>query len=307
MKRKKKIILITFTALIIQLFLIAFILLPYFVMGQILDTKVRFSRVFTPEEFGITATPLSVQTVDGLKISAFEVKSEQPTKAVILCLSGIHNPSVTAFYGHAKMFKEHGYSSILIDMRAHGESEGEQICAGYKEYLDVDAVVDYVKEQPSYHNVPIIVMGLSLGGATAINAIANNEHIDALISLSAFSSWEEAFRDNMAMSLPHWLANLLSPFVDVATELKYGDASSVKPIYSISQLGQRPALLIHSREDSQVPYTHFKRLLQNAPKGTDTLTVEGDNHLITGHFTIPENDSIYSNTLLKFINSAINR
>lgn len=299
MKRKNKVVLISIGSIIL-LFIIAGILLPYLVMGQILDTKVRFNQVFTPDQFGITADTLSVHTADGLKISAFEVKSEQP-KAVILCLSGIHNPSVTAFFGHAKMFKEHGYSSILIEMRAHGESEGDRICAGYKEYLDVDAAVDYVRKQTAYDNVPIVVMGLSLGAATAINAIAHNEEIDALISLSAFSSWEEAFCDNMAMTLPPWLANLLSPFVDVATYLKYGNATAVKPIYSICQLGQRPALLIHSREDSQVPYTHFTRLVDQAGEHVDTLTVEGDHHLITSHFTIPENDSIYSRKLLGFI------
>lgn len=303
MKHRNKIIIGSITSIIL-LIVVACMLLPYIIMSQLLDGKVHFSRVFNPEEFGITADTLSVRTSDGLNISAFEVKADT-SKAVILCLSGIHNPSVTAFFGHSKMFKKQGYSSILIDMRAHGESEGERICAGYKEYLDVNAVVDYVKQQSSYKDIPIVVMGLSLGGATAINAIGNNDEIDALISLSAFSSWEDAFRENMAMFIPSFLTAALSPFVDLATYIKYGKATSIKPIYSISNLKERPALLIHSRDDSQVPYTNFTRLVQKAPEGIQTLTVEGDNHLITNHFTIPENDSIYSQKLLSFLETVV--
>jgi uncharacterized protein len=33
-------------------------------------------------------------------------------------------------------------------MRAHGESEGDMICLGYKEYLDTKAIVKHIKEDP---------------------------------------------------------------------------------------------------------------------------------------------------------------
>lgn len=39
-------------------------------------------------------------------------------------------------------------------MRAHGESDGDVICVGYKEHLDVRAVVDYIKANDRYNDVP---------------------------------------------------------------------------------------------------------------------------------------------------------
>lgn len=276
------------------------ILVPYVVMKDILDRRVTFSQVYQPGAFGLDADTLFVDTEDGLKISAFEVKADRP-KAIVLCLSGIHNPSVTVYYGHAKLLRENGYASILIDMRAHGLSEGDKIGAGYKEYKDVDAVVDYIKGKKAYDQVPIVVMGLSLGAATAINAAGHNPAIDGLISLSAFSSWEDAFRDNMAMVAPSFVCALISPFVDVVSFIKFGKSSFVKPVSSIARLGNRPALLIHSKEDSQVPYGNFERLLEHAPAGVRTMTIEGDNHFILDDFTHPENDRKYCDVLLNFL------
>ena len=87
---------------------------------------------------------LVLTTADGLNVVAYEVAVEQPNAAVIF-LSGIHNPSVTAFFGHARMLLDQGYASILLEMRAHGESEGEVIALGFEEYRDAQAVVDYSK------------------------------------------------------------------------------------------------------------------------------------------------------------------
>lgn len=282
------------------------IALPYVVMGQLLDQRVEYTRVYGAGEFGLErADSMLLKTTDGVDISVIEVPADTVPKAVVLCLSGIHNPSVTAYFGHAKMFGQKGIASLLIDMRAHGLSGGDRICAAYKEYRDVDAAVAYVRSKEIYQDVPIVVMGVSMGGAVAINAIGNNPEIDALVSLSAFSSWEEAFKDNVGAMVPSVVASALSPFVDLVSYLKFGDEWAIKPIRSIEKLGERPALFIHSKGDSQVLYTNMERLLEKAPKGVETYTVEGDKHLILDNFLVPQNDSIYSQVLMQFMDKVV--
>jgi len=92
-------------------------------------------------------------------------------------------------------------------MRAHGESEGNMICLGYKEFLDTKAIVQYIKNDSTYRNVPVVVFGLSMGGVTAINSIGEIPEIDGLISLSAYSSWEEVFCELMAYQNPFLAKN----------------------------------------------------------------------------------------------------
>jgi alpha/beta superfamily hydrolase len=110
--------------------------------------------------------------------------------------------------GHARLFREMGFATVFFDMRAHGASEGNIICMGYKEHLDTKAVVKYIKAKQEYCNIPLIIMGLSLGASTAIISAGEIPEIDGLISLSAFSSWEDIFCDKMNAYSPAFFTRL---------------------------------------------------------------------------------------------------
>lgn len=306
----KKILKYTTIALLILIFA-GFSIMPSKIYGNWLNQHVNFKETFNPSDFGLKSEKLILKTEDTLNVAAYEVKSEKP-KAVVIFISGIHNPSVTAFYGHAKMLKENGFASILLEMRAHGESEGNLISLGYKEVLDVKAVVNYIKKNNDYKDVPIVVHGVSMGGATAINSIGEIKEIDGLISMSAFSSWEDVTYDNMVnMKMPKAIAYVEKPFVKAYTTVKYGISTfNITPEKEIKKLGNRPALIMHSSKDSQVPYESFKRILKNTPKHVETLTREGDFHFMIkplstssdDSFLKPEKDIEYRDTILNFLN-----
>jgi uncharacterized protein len=280
------------------------IAVPPLVMADMIRGPVSFARLYQAKDFGLETQQVSLTTSDGLQIVTYEVPTPDP-KAVVIFLSGIHNPSVTAFFGHAKLLQDHGYASLLVEMRAHDQSEGERIALGYKEYLDVQAAVDYIQSQSSYQGTPLVVYGLSMGGATAITAIGNLPQIDALVSLSAFSSWEDNFVENMvAMGMPATYGALQKPFVKLYTVLLYGwESFNNTPLDNIQKLGDRPALLIHSSGDSQVPIGNFERLVDQAPDHVETWVREGDLHLIVleGMFLEPEMDTEYTQRVIGFL------
>lgn len=86
-------------------------------------------------------------------------------------------------YGHAREFREIGLTTLMPDLRGHGDSDGDRICLAYNETADIKAVTEYVKA--TYTDIPVIVMGLSMGGGVAIRSIGENDDIDALITMSA--------------------------------------------------------------------------------------------------------------------------
>lgn len=301
-KKKRKIlagIVLGFFLLILG-FLIA---IPVLVMNPMDNMHVDFDEVWTAEEFGIEAEHFFVKTDDDLKISAYEVPVKNP-KAIIVCMSGIHNPSATVYFGHARFFKNNHYATILFDMRAHGESDGDMICLGYKEHLDVKAIVEHISSDSLYGNIPIVIFGLSMGGTTAINSIGEIPEIDGLISMSAYSSWEDVFYELMAYQSPVLLAKMVKPFVPLVAYAKYKvNIWSIKPVKEIEKLGDRPALLMHTKEDSQVPFSNFERILQHAPSHVEKFIREGDIHFISDDFTEPEKDIEYSAKILDFLES----
>lgn len=275
--------------------------IPPVIISGMVDQRVEFGQVWTGEEYGLSLERLALTTEDDLEVIAYEVRAEEP-RAVVVFLSGIHNPSVTAFFGHARMLLDEGYSSILLEMRAHGESEGEVIALGYEEYRDVAAVVDYVRSESSYEDVPIVVFGASMGGAVAINSIGQVDGIDGLISLSAYSSWDDVFVDNMG--LPEPIAAAQRAFVRLYTSVKYGfDTRDIVPKRQIRELGDRPALLAHSTGDWQVPFASFERLVEQAPPHVETWVREGDRHFVVDDesFLEPWQDEEYAERILGFL------
>lgn len=298
MKKPIKIIIITLSAVIVLLTAVSLV-----IMHLMLDHHIDYYSLYTGEEFGIEAKEQFVKTEDGLNIAIYELEAQDP-KAVILTLSGIEKPSGTAFMGHAAMFQKHNYSTIMIEMRAHGHSDGDKICLGYKETMDVGAVLNYAKTK--YPDIPIIIMGLSMGAGTAINSIAEYPEIDALISLSAFSSCEKTFSEIVSQTSDSNIAGaIMEPFLNLGTFLRYGSSVSKKPIKSIKALNGRPALLMHTTEDSNVSYANFLRLKEVAPDNVVYYSFEGDEHFITPEFLNPEKDQRYSNIILDFINSVL--
>jgi uncharacterized protein len=300
--QRKRRWLIGILAGIILLIVMIFALIPPLVMNNMVNSHVTFAQTWTGAEQGLDPARLVLTTQDGLDIVAYEVYVENP-KAVVIFLSGIHNPSVTAFFGHARMLLDEGYASILLEMRAHGESDGDVIALGFKEHRDTRAVVDYIRADSRYAETPIIVYGLSMGGAVAINSIGQIPDIDALISLSAYSAWDDLFLDNMGAS--GLVAAVQRPFVRFYTGIKYGWANrSINPKDEIQKLGDRPAFLIHSRGDTQVPYANFERLVAHAPAHVETWVREGDLHFIVqeGLFLTPHEDTEYAERILGFLN-----
>ena len=304
-KRKtpiRKIVIISVIVLVI-LIIAGLAAIPPIIMKDMIHLHVDH-EMYSPSKYGIEAAEIGLTTEDGFRLASWEVKAEDP-RGIVIFLSGIHNPSVTAFFGHAKMLADNGYSSLLIEMRSHGKSEGDKIFVGTREYLDTKAGVQYIKGQKEYEGVPVIVFGVSMGGATAINSIGEIPEIDGLISISAFSSWPDAFCDNMVnMGMPSFLAAIEKPFVNLYMGFEYGFSSlKIKPLNEIKKLNGRPALLMHSTGDTQVPYKSFERLKKAAPGQFDIFVREGDYHFICKDesFEEPWTDEEYSGAILSFL------
>jgi len=296
---KKKLLILLMIVFIIT----AFSMIPVQIIGQMTNYHSNVN-VYDSDMFGVESKKIELITEDSLKLVAWQVEVEQP-KGTIIFISGIHNPSVTYFFPHAQMMKNNGYSSLLIELRAHGESEGNKIALGMEEYLDVKAGVNFLKNDEKYKDLPIIIFGVSMGGATAINSIGQIEDIDGLISLSAYSTWADVFCDNMIeLGVPKFIAELEKPFVWLYLCFDYGfDKITINPLNEIKKLKGRPALLMHSREDSQVPFKSYERLVESIDDNVSTYVREGNYHFITydGYSNKPWEDTEYAESILNFL------
>ncbi len=105
----------------------------------------------------------------------------------------------TDLVDRVSLFQGLGFSVMVFDFQAHGESDGDAITFGAKESLDAIAAVQYVRlQQPS---TPVLALGVSLGGAAALLAGPALD-ADMLIVESVYSTIRQAVKNRLNMRLP---------------------------------------------------------------------------------------------------------
>ena len=216
--------------------------------------KYPMQGIYQAADYGLEEEIHYLDTSDDETIWVSEIAVEKP-KAVILYLSGIVQPSVTYFYGHAKMMREQGIASFLIEVRAHGNSTGKQLGLGFTELWDVWAVMDYLKSQEAYRDVPVIIQGVSMGGAVALNAFGQLEDIDACIAMSAYVSFEDELDYIMqGLKLPKFIRDYENLWFRAVLRLNFDRTSLevLNPYVQILHANGRPVLLIACEDDTSV-------------------------------------------------------
>lgn len=305
-KRKKVIVIISI--ILVFLMMATLILIPFGVMPMFLGQRYE-QKQHEAIEYNIEAEHITLVTDDGLKLAAWRTHAEQ-AKGTVILLSGIQNPSVTAFFGYARMFAEIGWDSLLIEMRARSLSEGEEIGFGMTEWRDVKAGADFLSADASAKELPIVAMGTSMGAGTVIIAAGEVPRIDAVISASAFSTWPDLFVDNMSMTgIPQIIGIMDIPFLQMYMGFHFGfDTLAYSPENGIAKLGARPILMMHSTGDTQVPYREYEKLLAKAKKHNIHVTTflrKGDEHFICyeKYFKNPSEDIEFSQAIMSFLNT----
>lgn len=264
--------------------------------------------IYFASDYSLDENQMYLRTQDGLNLWCSEIYVEKP-KAVIIYLTGIMQPSITYFYGHAAWMKENGYATILLEVRGHGQSDGNRICLGYEETNDVRAVVDYIKSQEKYKGVPIVLHGVSMGGAIAVNAFGQIDEIDALIAMSVYSSFEDAVIDLAEQNhIPRFIGTIEKPFVNLALKMLFGNdkVNEFKPIKQIKNAGERPVLLVACTGDTGVPAISTERLKKANPNVQIWVRDSWEHFIVKNcDFKNVSEDDEYCKTILEFLNQFI--
>jgi fermentation-respiration switch protein FrsA (DUF1100 family) len=186
-----------------------------------------------------------------------------------------------------------------MDVSNHSKTDGSK---RYEEVKDVQAVIDYTKTKMEYINLPIIVMGVAMGGTVAIRSMIESYDITAAISLSAYSSFEDYFVFNQKDADPKY--DFPNVSVKDIEDMSAADSISLSKLCSVKGVDQRPILLMQSKKDKAVPYAYFTRLSEELRKHTNELVsfvVEGDEHYICRDFINPSSDKAYFEVLTDFL------
>lgn len=206
------------------------------------------------------------------------------------------------FAGGDMLFKTFGHNTLLVDQRAHGSSGGKSICFGIKERHDCLAWVKYATER--FGNIPIFLVGISMGGATVLMA-SNLElpsNVKGIIADCPYSSPKEIICKvcKKDLRLP---PKLIYPFIKIGAIIFGGfnpnKSSAVESVKST----KIPILLIHGKGDTFVPCEMSEKIYQSCTGEKYICTVDGAEHGMAFLYDM----SKYEHTIKNFIDNQLSK
>jgi uncharacterized protein len=247
--------------------------------------------VYRPPDLALDGTSVELTSSDGIPLKAWWIRASPAHGAVIL-LHGMDGLDASCLLPHAKFLFEAGWSSFVLDMRAHGRSGGGRIGLSLEEPRDVSAALDWVGRQAAVRDGPLVLLGLSMGGATAIRTAAARPDVDAVISVRAFASFERMMGEGL---LQLWLGRL-----GILTLYRIWSPAA-QPVRDIARISPRPILLIHGAADRQIPVSNAYLLKQAAASNAELWLVDGADHLVFTQDGIGPADRAYRERILDFL------
>lgn len=247
-------------------------------------------------------------TADGVQLPLRSWLPETtPTKAIIIALHGFNDYS-NFFTTSGEYLKRYGIACYAYDQRGFGGSPGRGLWAGVGAYTN--DLSNFANEIRKLHNdIPIYLLGESMGGAVVIVAMTGNNPpvVDGVI-LSAPAIWG---RDSMPW-YQRWLLAVTShtvPWMELrgkglhiipsdnaqmlialGRDPKVIKATRIDSMYGLTNLmdealiqGENlkiPTLLLYGKKDQVIPKEPMLQMLKKMPTTTKRAFYENGYHLL---------------------------
>ncbi|KAH8831418.1 Alpha/Beta hydrolase protein [Flagelloscypha sp. PMI_526] len=203
-----------------------------------------------PRDYALPGEEVTIPTSDGVNLSCYLIeqpKVSQSRATVIICHGNGMNHGDLLIPAREYFLRK--CNVLTLSYRGYGKSTGTPTEGGLRQ--DAQAALDYLKKHPRLSTIPVVVYGLSLGGAVAINLTArNSDKVAALIVENTFLSLPDVVKD--------W------PYIGTFSFLCHQKWNSARTISKIPP--SLPILMLSGKRDEVVPHKHMDGLRDIASK-----------------------------------------
>lgn len=130
----------------------------------------------TPADWGAAYRDVAITSADGTELAGWYLPGE-PGPVIVLLHGHGGNRLATTF--HAECLTAAGYSLLMLDLRAHGDSGGRRFAYSQAAVDDVIAGARFAARQPECDG-RVGLMGISAGGTLALLAASQSNVVAAV-------------------------------------------------------------------------------------------------------------------------------
>lgn len=233
----------------------------------------------TPALYKMPFENVSFTSADRTRLAGWYVPAQEPIPhgAIILC-HGVDSDR-QAMLEKAVLLHRRGYTTLLFDFRARGESGGKRCTLGFREVDDLLAAVEYLRSRKDARSLPIGVFGESLGGAVALMGTARCLQIRAVAAESPFARLDHAIENNFRIAFGFAGPFAAAPARLAGERMIGAPSASIAPVEEIGRIAPRPMLLIQDGKDRLCPAEETRLLLEAAGEPKTLWTVPHADHI----------------------------
>lgn len=246
--------------------------------------------VALPKNFPVES--VTFPSKSGATISGWLVAGTT-NKGVVILQHGVHSDK-SSLVERAKLFSSAGYTVLMFDFQAHGESKGNVITFGFLESRDSQAAVEFVKSR--FPGRPIGVVGESLGAAAA--ALAKPPlAVQALVLEIMYPTIEDATKDRIEMRLG-WPARFFSYLLTTQIPFRAGcEVNDLRPLDAVAKI-TAPKLFLAGTLDRETKIGEARKIFENAAEPKMFVAFDGAHHQDLFTFA----PDFYKTNVLNFLN-----
>jgi len=220
--------------------------------------------IFQPAKFpagewnqtAVLAQDAKFTAADGTNLHGWYVAHEQPKGHALLFHGNAGNVTLLAETLRT-INRRHKLAVLAPDYRGFGKSEGKPSEQGL--YQDARAARRWLADKEHIAESDVILMGVSLGGAVAVE-LAAHDGARGLVLANTFTSLPAA-----AQKKTPWLP------MSLVLSTRMDSLSKIKDYHG-------PLLISHGEADEVVPYSQGQALYEAAPGPKKFITVAGGKH-----------------------------
>ncbi len=218
--------------------------------------------------------------------------------ASVLLLAGVRANRLS-MVRRAAFLRRAGYTTLLIDFQATGESVGNAITFGWRERFDVLAAVHYLNARMPGR--PVAVLAVSLGGAATLLATPPLD-VQAAVLEAVYPSIDRAIVNRLRIRIGP-LAPAVAPLLLVQLRPRLGiSADELKPVAHIGML-RCPLLLVGGTIDQHTTVDDTQLMYAAAREPKELWLIPGAAHVDYLEFT----GDVYQRRILAFLAAALSR
>lgn len=232
---------------------------------------------------------------DGLRLVGHYISAENPVRTLIL-FHGWRSAWDYELTPAARALHAEGCNLLMVEQRAHGESDGSHLTMGITERKDCAVWAEWLeREHPD--GLPVYLYGISMGGATV--SMAAGEPLPAsvrgVISDCCFDSPVSIFSHLIEKSFRFPVHPFIDEMCDYTLKKIGVDLRSYSTLEAMKTCSL-PILFIHGGADTFVPTEMTRRTYEACTSMKKMLIVKDASHACS-YMKAP---NLYMDTLRRF-------